>query len=279
MRLTAELAAVGRLELSEVLRSRWLVFCVVIYALLSAAFVLVGIRDSTMLGFAGMGRVLLSLSHALVLILPLLALTATGQVINKAREDGTLELLFSQPIRRSAFFGAVTLVRAGLLILPLLILMALMAIVGSAAFDQSIPWDYLLRALAVSVSLLLCFIGVGLAVSTYVRSQARAMIWILLLWAAGVALLDFALVGAMLQWQLNPQSVFILAAVNPVQSARLALLSSATPELSSLGPVGFYMANRLGPAVLFAVGTLWPLVVGGVAWLFALGSFRRGDIV
>ncbi len=51
--------------------------------------------------------------HALVLLLPLLALTATGQVVNRARDDGTLELLFSQPIRREAFyFAAVTARRA-----------------------------------------------------------------------------------------------------------------------------------------------------------------------
>jgi Cu-processing system permease protein len=279
MALRAELGAVARLELSEVLRSRWLLFCAAVYALVSSAFVLVGLRESNLLGFAGMGRVLLSLSHALVLLLPLLALTATGQVVNRAREDGTLELLFSHPVRRSVFFSAVTAVRAAVLVVPLVVLMFLMAAVGSLAFGQDIPWRFLGQAMAVSVSLLLCFVGLGLAVSTYVRNQARAMIWILLLWAGGVALLDVALVGAMLQWQLNPQSVFVLAAANPVQAARLALLSCASPELSALGPVGFYLTHRLGPPVLFAIGTLWPLLLGGIAWTFALGSFRRGDIV
>ncbi len=279
MRFFREGLAVARLDLAEVLRSRWLLFCAIVYALLSGVFVLVGLRESTMLGFTGMGRVLLSFSHALLLLLPLLALTATAQVVNRAREDGTLELLFSHPVRRSAFYVAVTLVRYLVLVLPLLLLMGAMALVGRFAFGQELPWFFLGRAALISAALLLAFTGLGMAVSTLVRSQARATIWMLGLWAAGVALLDFALVGLMLQWRLNPQTVFLLAALNPVQSARMALLSGAAPELSVLGPVGFYLTNRVGPGALFAVGTLWPAVLGAVAWALAFRSFRRADIV
>src|SRR5690606_15330254 len=96
----AELAAVARLDGGEVLRSRWLGLCVALYGLLAAAFVLVGLRESTVLGFTGLGRVLFSLCHALVLVLPLLALLATVQAVNRARDDGSLELFLSQPIGR-----------------------------------------------------------------------------------------------------------------------------------------------------------------------------------
>ncbi len=279
MALAREVLAVARMDLAEVLRSRWMVFCGGVYALLAGVFVLVGLRESTLMGFSGMGRVLLSFCHALVLLLPLLALTATGQVVNRAREDGTLELLFSQPLRRGAFFAAVTLVRYGVLVVPLVVLMVGMAIFGSLAFGQVVPWDFLIRALVVSSALVLAFVGLGMAVSTLVRSQARAMIWLLTLWALGVALIDFGLVGLMLQWRLNPQTVFLLASLNPVQAARMALLSGVSPELGVLGPVGFFLAHHLGGAVLFAVGTLWPTLVGLGAWTFALRSFRRGDIV
>jgi ABC-2 type transport system permease protein len=274
-----EIAAVARMEVAEVVRSRWMVFSATVYAVLSAIFVLVGMRESTLMGFTGMGRVLLSFAHALVLLLPLLALTATGQVVNRAREDGTLELLFSHPIRRSAFFVAVTGVRLGVLVLPLVAMMALMGVVGSLWFDQPVPWFFLGRAVAISTALLVAFVGLGMAVSTFVRSQSRATIWLLLLWAGGVALLDFALIGLMLQWRLNPQTVFLIASLNPVQAARMALLSGASAELSILGPVGFYLANRVGANVLFLLGTSWPIVLGALAWLLALRNFRRADIV
>lgn len=279
MTLGRELLAVARLDVAEVLRSRWMVFCGAVYALLAGGFVLVGLRESTLLGFSGMGRVLLSFCHALVLLLPLLALTATGQVINRSREDGSLELFFSQPLRRGTFFAAVTLVRYGVLVVPLAVLMLGMAVVGSVVHGQVVPWGFLVRAVVVSAALLAAFVGLGMAVSTLVRSQARAMIWLLTLWALGVALIDFGLVGLMLQWRLNPRTVFLLASLNPVQSARMALLSGAAPELGVLGPVGFFLANRLGGAVLFVVGTLWPVLVGAGAWVLALRNFRRGDLV
>jgi ABC-2 type transport system permease protein len=94
-----------------------------------------------------------------------------------------------------------------------------------------------------------------------------------------VALVDFALIGLLLQWRLPAQEVFALAALNPVQVVRVALLAGAEPELSVLGPVGFYLANRLGPRVLLALGIGWPLVFGGIAWTMAWRAFRTRDLV
>jgi hypothetical protein len=94
-----------------------------------------------------------------------------------------------------------------------------------------------------------------------------------------VALLDFAGIALLLQWRVPAPAVFALAAANPVQTARMALLSSAEPTLATLGPVGFYLANHVGPDALFALGIAWPLVVGGAAWAVAWWSFRRGDAV
>ena len=108
MTANRELSAVARLDLAEVLRSRWLIFCGLVYGLLAAMFVLVGVRESNVLGFTGMGRVLMSFTHALLLLLPLLALTATSQLINRARDDGTLEMLFSHPLSRGRYFLGIT---------------------------------------------------------------------------------------------------------------------------------------------------------------------------
>jgi ABC-2 type transport system permease protein len=279
MTLRRELVAVARLELAEVLRSRWLLFCLGIYAVLGAVFVLVGMRESSVMGFTGMGRVLLALCHALVLLLPLLGLTATGQVVNRAREEGALELLFSHPVGRTSWFVAVSLVRFLALLVPLAILLPALAVWGLIAFGEPVPWGFLARALGISAALLAASVGTGLLISTWVRNQAKALMLLLAVWAGGVALLDFALIGLMLQWRLDARVVFALAAVNPVQSARMALLSAATPELGTLGPVGFFLANRIGAGALLALGLVWPLLVGLSAWSLSLRSFGRGDVV
>jgi ABC-type transport system involved in multi-copper enzyme maturation permease subunit len=273
------IAALVRLELADIRRSHWLVACAALYALLAALFLVIGLRESTVVGFTGTGRVLASLGHALVLLLPLLALTGTAVVVNRAREGGALEVLFSQPITRDDYFVAVTLVRLGVLALPLFVLLPSLAIGGGVAFDQPVPWAFLVRALAISAALLWTFVGVGLAVSTSVREPARAMVYLLLIWAAAVALLDFALVGAMLQWRLRPDAIFAIAAVNPVEAARLGLLSGAEPALDTLGPVGLFLAQRIGASGLFAVGVLWPAAVGTIAWAIARRRLRAADVV
>ena len=81
-----ELWAAARLDLAEVRRGRWILFSGSVYAAIAGLFVLVGMRESRILGFTGMGRVLLSLCHALVLLLPLLALTATGPVVQRGND-------------------------------------------------------------------------------------------------------------------------------------------------------------------------------------------------
>jgi len=275
----ARIGALARLEMGEVLRSRWLIFCAGLYAALAGLFLLVGLRESGVLGFTGMARVLLSLSHALVLLLPLLALTGTGLIVNRARRDGTLELLFSHPVTAGDYFAAVTLVRYAALVVPLLVFMPGLALLGRAVFGHAVPWVFLFRALSVSAALLWSFVGVGLAISVLVVEPAKAMMYLLLVWVLAVAFLDFGLVGLMLQWRLPPVAVFVLAGVNPVETARLALLSGAEPTLGTLGPVGFYLADRLGGRLLFTAGVIWPVAVGTVAWLVAGYRLRTRDLV
>jgi ABC-type transport system involved in multi-copper enzyme maturation permease subunit len=275
----AELSAVTRLDLGEVLRSRWLLLCLGLYALLGGVFVLVGLRESSVLGFTGVGRVLFSLCHALVLFLPLLALLATVQSVNRARDDGSLELFLSHAIGRGAYLSGITLVRLAALVLPLALVMLALAAEGAFVHGQSIHWAFFGRALGVCAALVTAYVGVGLATSVLVRHPARATTLVFTIWTASVALLDFAGIALLLQWRVPAPAVFALAAANPVQTARMALLSAAEPTLATLGPVGFYLANHVGSDALFALGIAWPLAVGAGAWAVAWWSFRRGDAV
>lgn len=277
--LRRQVAVVARLDLAEVLRSRWLVFCLLVHAALAALFVLVGLRESGVVGFTGMGRALMSWSHTLLFLLPLLALSATGQVVNTARDDGSLELLLTNPVSRTGYFVGISFVRVLALVAPLLVAMPTMAIVGAQTFGQDVPWGFLIRGMAVSTALLLCFVAIGLFLSTFVRNQAKALMFTILVWAAGVAFIDFGLIGLMLQWEMPPSAIFALAMLNPVECSRLALLSAVQPELSTFGPVGYFVANRIGSTGLLWLGIGWPLLLGSTAWAWSLRAFRRRDLL
>lgn len=279
MTWSKRMGAVANLDLVEVFQSRWLIFQNSLYVILAGFFLLVGFRESSVLGFTGMSRLLLSLCNALVLILPLLALTASGLVVNRHREDGTLELLFSLPVGRGEYFAAISLTRYLVLLAPLLILMPALGLADRFASGRSIPWDFIIRSLIISATLLWAFVGLGLAVSTLVRNRTKALMYLLLLWIVCVAGLDFGLMGLMLQWRLNAEAVFILSGINPVQCSRLALLSTAEPSLSILGPVGFYLTNWIGSTWLFVLGAVQPALIGSIAWFVAWRHFRRDDLV
>ncbi|MCC6157023.1 MAG: ABC transporter permease subunit [Deltaproteobacteria bacterium] len=274
-----EFAASARLDLMDALRSRWVVSNGVLYAILATVFVFVAMRESNVMGFTGTTRVLMSFAHALLLLLPLLSLIATGSSLNRSREDGALELLFSHPLAPGDYYLAVTSVRFVLVAGPLVVIMLAMPLYARVAFGDDVPWVFVFRSLVVCVSLAWCFTGIGMFVSIWVSSPARAMTYALLIWAASVALLDFVLIGLMLRWRLNAQAVFLLASLNPVQASRMALLAFADPELSVLGPVGFYLAGKIGTAKLFVLGSAWPCVCGAAAWWLGRRAFRNGDLV
>jgi ABC-2 type transport system permease protein len=269
-----------RLELAEALRSRWAVLIAGVYAALFAAFVGLGLRESSVLGFTGLSRVILNLGNAVTLAVPLVALVATSQAVVRARQSGFFELMLSQPVRRGDWFASVVTSRCAVVVGPLVVLCAA-ALVAGPLLDPS-DRDLLpvvLRCLGATAALAWAFIGVGLWVSSATRSPERATVLALLAWVVASALHDFALIGALLRFRLSPALVFSLAALNPAESTRIAILSGVDPELSALGPVGFWLANTLGPRMTLAIGIGWPGLLGTFALWRASVRLAKSDLV
>lgn len=275
---TSPLGAFLRLELADAMRSRWLPFTSASYLGVFGLFGWLGLRESSVLGFTGMSRVVLNTANAIVVVLPLVALVATSQTVVRARQSGYFELFLSQPCRRRDWFWATVLARVVVLFAPLVAMLTIVAVI--AAFQgEAFFGALILRTAGITLSLLWAYVGVGLLVSSSARSAERAVVLALLIWLFGAALHDFALIGVLLEFRLEPRAVFVLTAANPVEAARLALLAGIDPELSVFGPVGFWIANVLGPRGTTFVGLGWPFAVGSVALRLALRRLDRSDLV
>jgi len=270
--------ALLRLEMADALRSRWVLFTAAAYVVVFGAFVWLGLRESRVLGFTGLSRVVLNVSNAVVIVLPLVALVSTNQGIVRARATGLFELLLAQPVARADWLFAAVTSRLLVIVGPLLVLLAGTLAAGWTSGEQSLA-PLVGRTLLVVSSLSFAFVGIGFFVSSAARTTERATVYALVAWLGASVLHDFGLIGALLRWRLSAEAVFILAAVNPVEASRIAILSGVDPELSVLGPVGFWLANTLGPRLALAVGVGWPLLLGGVALLLARRNLDRSDLV
>lgn len=280
MRLLAPRTAVlFRLELAESLRSRWLAFTAVVYTLVFGVFIWLGLRESSVLGFTGMSRVVLNVANAMVLTIPLVALVSTTQSIVRARTSGFFELFLSQPVKRVEWLRAALLARLCVVVAPLVALLLLALAYGAGEGLRGPLVPMVLRSLVVVLGLAWAFVGVGLWISATAKSAERATVLALVAWLLAAMLHDFALIGVLLSWKLTPAVVFTLAALNPVESSRIAILGGIDPELSVLGPVGFWLANTLGPTWSMVVGVGWPVVLGALASHLAVRRVVRSDLV
>lgn len=269
-----------RLELAEAMRSRWLAFTAVVYVLVFTGFVWFGMRESRVLGFTGLSRVVLNVANAVVLAVPLVALVATSQTIVRARQSGFFELMLSQPVRRADWFASVVASRLVVVVGPLVVLLLGALVAGRLrGGEDAMLAPVVARSLLVTVSLAWAFVGIGFWISARARTPELAIVMALVAWLGAAALHDFALVGVLLRFRLEPQVVFALAAANPVEAARIAILGGVDPDLSVLGPVGFWLANKLGPGLGLAVGAGWPALVGTIALWRAQARLANTDLV
>lgn len=270
-----------RLELSEAMRSRWLAFTAAVYAVVFSGFLWLGLRESRVLGFTGLSRVVLNVANAIVLAVPLVALVATSQTIVKARQNGFFEMMLAEPVRRADWFRAVVASRLAVVVGPLLVLMLGVLVIGrlgAGSADRALL-PMVTRTVLVASALAWAFVGIGFLISAYARTPERAMVLAMVAWLVAAALHDFAIVGVLLRFRVAPAAVFAMAATNPVEAARIAILGGVDPDLSVLGPVGFWLANHLGPTLGLAIGAGWPAILGTLALLLAQRKLSRTDLV
>lgn len=278
-RAVKRLQTLLKLELADALRSRWLAFTTIAYVIVFGAFIWFGLRESAVLGFTGLSRVVLNIAHAIVLVVPLMALIGTCQAIVRARQTGLFELLLVQPCRRGEWFAALLGARLSVLAGPLVLGLVGVAIAGLVRGGEPGLLFMIGRSLSVSLALLWCFVGIGLWISAAARTPERATVLSLAAWLVSAALHDFAIIGVLLRAHVPTWLVFGLATSNPVQAARVAVLTGVDPELSVLGPVGFWIANTLGQTGALLVGVGWPLVLGTLALWLARRAVAKADLV
>lgn len=257
-------------------RSRWLAGFIATFLVLGGALMLVGSMSSAFGGSAGFGRTTAALVNLVLLVVPLMGLTAGALAFSLERERGTLEGLLSLPVRSDELFWAKFAGLAGALSAAVALSFGFLGLglVARGGFGHATAYA---GCLAATLLLALISLALGLLLSVLARRVATALGWALLLWLVMVFAGDLGLLGTSLAVRLRPGVLLAAAWLNPLSLYRLLAIDATAAGLEMLGPAGRCAQDILG-------NWLRPAALGGLlAWLgaaltVALGLFRRDPI-
>jgi ABC-type transport system involved in multi-copper enzyme maturation permease subunit len=265
---------IARRELAEALRSRWVLLCGGLFALLAMALATAGMASVGLRGVAGFSRTAISLLNLVLYLVPLLALLLSITSMAAEREEGGLEVLLAQPIaRRALVLGKFAGLGAALAIALLGGFGAAGLLIAIAGADMA-AGGYLLLVLR-SLGLGLAFISMGLWLASASASRLRALTWGLLLWFASVLLYDLLVVGAtaLFGGAALKGALGLLLVANPVDLTRIAVLI----QLGGVDSFGLTAQALIGFLRGPAGSALLALAL--LAWIVAplLGAVRAFD--
>lgn len=241
-------SAVAARELRDAVRSRWFVLYTIAFAALGLAVSFVSAAGAGGSGLSGFGRTTAGLINLVLLVVPLMALTAGATSIASDRERGMLAYLLAQPVSRTeVLFGKFVGLGAALLAsisLGLGLCALVLAWKGLRTSPASILW-----LAALSFLLSLAMLSVGMLISVLARRASVAVGTAIFVWLTLVFVTDLALMAGAVALRLRIEQLFALALCNPLQVFKMWSLHAVDANLDVLGPAGLYATEEFGGAL------------------------------
>ena len=267
----------ARLDISESLRSRWFLLYSIIFGGLIVVLFFTGGSEYRVMGFTGLSRLLLIYIQMCMAILPMFILLTTVRSVAGDREAGIFEYLLSLPVPLSAWFWGKLTGRFAVVFLPVLLAMLVAGLWG-AAKGLEVPWGTVGLYVALLVSLVWCFLGIAMLISTIARSVDMAQGIAFALWLTLLLFLDLILLGLMTKAQVMPDLLIGISLINPMQVFRTASMLLFDPALMLLGPAAYVILDAFGSNGFLAFALLYPAALGSVSAFIGYLLFRRGDL-
>lgn len=232
-------------ELHDATRNRWFWVYTAAFALLSLLLAGTALLGAGFAGLAGFGRTTASMINLILLVVPLIGLSAGTSSLATDRERGTLAYLMAQPVSRAEVFWGKFLGQAAALGTSLLLGFGLsgLLLAGRTGVAQS---QLYLVLLGLSLLLALSSLGLGFLVASLVRRASAALAVAVVLWLGLAFLGDLSLLGLTGVFQLQAGTLFHLSLINPLEVFRMASIFSLRSTLESLGPAGLYAVRWYG---------------------------------
>jgi len=232
-------------ELREAVRSRWFLLYSLAFAALGLGISWVSAAGSGGVGLSGFGRTTAGLINLVLLVVPLMALSAGAGSIASDRERGMLAYLLAQPVSRSEvvlgkYLGLASALGA-CLGLGLGTCALVLAWKGQATKPASILW-----LAGLSMMLALAMLSTGMLISVLARKASVAMGTAIFVWLTLVFVTDLGMMAGTITLRLRVEELFVLSLANPLQVFKMWSLQLVDATLDVLGPAGLYASEEHG---------------------------------
>ncbi|MDR2924722.1 MAG: ABC transporter permease [Azoarcus sp.] len=272
-----QLCLTARLDIAESLRSRWFLVYTVVFGGIVALLFAFGLSESRVLGFIGLSRLLVTYIQLSMAILPVFVLITTVRSVAGDREAGVFEYLLSLPVSISAWYWGKLIGRYAIIFAP--VFLAMLGAVAWGAFREiDIAWSVFGYYTALLAALALCFLGLGMFISSAARSTDTAQGAAFMLWLALLLFLDLILLGVMIREHIAPpETAVTIALFNPLQVFRTAALMMFDPQLVVLGPSAWVILDLFGAEGFRIYALAYPSLLGLASAAAGYALLRRGD--
>lgn len=238
-------ATVAMRELRDAVRSRWFLLYTLAFAVLGLAVSFVSAAAGGGAGLDSFGRTSAGLINLVLLVVPLMGLTAGAASIASDRERGMLQYLLAQPVRRAEVLLGKHLGLAAALLAC--ICLGLGACVGILAWKgQATEPGAVLRLAGLSLVLALGMLSVGMLISVLARKASVAVGVAIFIWLTLAFVTDLGLMVGVVALRMPVQDLFAISLANPLQVFKMWSLHAADATLDILGPAGLYAAEEYG---------------------------------
>lgn len=266
------------IDIKESLRSKWFLIYSLVFGGVIALFFITGITESKVQGFSGLSRLLLIFIEVCIVILPIFILISTVRTIVSDRDNNVLEYLLSFPISLRDYYFGRFVGRFISVVIPIFGAL-LLALIWGVLKGASIPWGVFFYYTALMVGLCINFLGFSFFISSAVKNQEVALGVSFFLWIALLAFIDILLIGILSRGSANPETIFSIALINPLQVFRVGAISLFDPELAVIGPAAYFVLDTFGKVFFSFYAILYPIVLGVVFAIFGFILFKKRDLV
>lgn len=271
------LMRMAQADIGESIRARWFFVYTVVFGTIMVGLLVSGLTESRIMGFTGLSRLLVTYIQITMAILPIFMLITTVRSVVGDREAGVYEYMLSLPVSLSSWYWGKLVGRFIVIFLPVVIAMFL-AVFWGMFKGVDIPWSQVLLYIGLLDALIVCFLGIGMLISTLSKSTDVAQGAAFIIWLTLLLFLDLILLGTLIREGLPAESAVGIALTNPLQAFRTATMLLFDPQLVLLGPSAYVILDLFGRLGYLWWAMIYPLVVGLSAAGLGYWGFQRRDL-